>query len=314
MCSVGIIIGDTSLKYSFPNHPMNSKRVESFWQILKDKGLIGKENVKIIEPISASEDVLLLFHTKDHINFVKKASEHGFGYLDRGDTPAYKGVFEASAYSVGSTILGLEIVMKKELDHIFNPIGGYHHARKDKSEGFCVFNDIAIAIIYAKKMYSLKKILYVDIDAHHGDGVSYSFYDDPTIFTADIHEDGTYLYPGTGFSHETGSGEAEGTKLNITLEPEAGDKEFKEAFIKVEEFAYQVKPELIIFQCGADGLVNDPLTHLRYTTEAHRYSTERLHNISHELCDGRIIALGGGGYNLNNVATAWLEVVRGFMG
>jgi len=313
MCSVGIILGDDSLKYSFPNHPMNSKRVQSFWEKLKEEGFIDRENIKIIKPKKASEDVLLLFHTEDHINFVKKASKEGFGALDRGDTPAYKGVYEASAYSVGSTILSLEMVMKKEIDHAFNPIGGYHHARKDRSAGFCVFNDVAIAINHAKKTYGLDRILYVDIDAHHGDGVCYEFFEDPTVFTADIHEDGSYLYPGTGFSHETGFGEAEGTKLNIGLEPEAGDEEFKEAFIKVEEFSYQVKPELIFFQCGADGLSNDPLTHLRYTKEAHRYATEKLHIISHELCDGRIIALGGGGYNLNNVAAAWLEVVKGFM-
>ncbi|MCP8307331.1 MAG: acetoin utilization protein AcuC [archaeon] len=312
MCSVGIFLGEASLRYSFPNHPMNSGRVESFWQKLKEE-LGNKENVKIIEPIATSEDFLLLFHTKEYIDFVKRASEYGFGYLDHGDTPAYKGIFEASTYAVGSTLLGLDMIMKKELDHVFNPVGGHHHARRDRAAGFCVFNDAAIAIIHAKKIYGLKRILYVDIDAHHGDGVCYGFYDDPMIFIADIHEDGRYLYPGTGFSHETGSGKAEGTKLNIPLEPGAGDKEFKEAFIKVEEFAHQIKPELIIFQCGADGLENDPLTHLRYTEEAHRYSTKRLHEISHELCNGRIIALGGGGYNLNNVAKAWLEVVKGLL-
>ncbi|MGQ9468706.1 MAG: acetoin utilization protein AcuC [Nitrososphaerales archaeon] len=313
MCSVGIFLGEDSLRYSFPNHPMNSSRVESFWQKLKEE-LGNREKIKIIKPIATSEDVLLLFHTKKYIEFVKRASEYGFGYLDHGDTPAYKGVFEASTYAVGSTLLGLDMIMKKELDHAFNPVGGYHHARRDKAAGFCVFNDASIAITYAKKVYGLKRILYVDIDAHHGDGVCYEFYDDPMIFTADIHEDGRYLYPGTGFSHETGSGKAEGTKLNIPLKPGAGDKEFKEAFIKVEEFAHRVKPELIIFQCGADGLEDDPLTHLRYTEESHKYSTKRLHDISHELCNGRIIALGGGGYNLNNVAKAWLEVVNGLLG
>ncbi|MEM3530173.1 MAG: acetoin utilization protein AcuC, partial [Nitrososphaerales archaeon] len=230
-----------------------------------------------------------------------------------GDTPAFKGIFEAACYVVGSTLLGLDMIMKKEFNHIFNPIGGMHHARRDRAAGFCVFNDIAIAIIHAKKTYHVKRILYVDIDAHHGDGVFYEFYDDPMVFIADIHEDGRYLYPGTGFSNETGSGEAVGTKLNLPLAPGSGDEEFKEAFKKVEEFAYQIKPELIIFQCGADGLKNDPLTHLNYTEEAHRYATKRLHRISHELCDGRIMALGGGGYNPDNVAKAWMEVLKGLL-
>ncbi|MEM3538627.1 MAG: acetoin utilization protein AcuC [Nitrososphaerales archaeon] len=310
---VGIFLGEASLKYSFPNdHPLKSSRVENFWKLLKEK-LIDRENIKIIKPVIASEDILLLFHTKEYIDFVKKASEYGFGYLDFGDTPAFKGVFEAASYIVGSTLFGLDMIMRGELDHIFNPNGGMHHARRDRAAGFCVFNDAAIAIIHAKKTYNIKRILYVDIDAHHGDGVCYEFYDDPMVFTADIHEDGRYLYPGTGFSHETGSGEAIGTKLNIPLKPGSGDEEFKEAFTKVEEFAHRIKPELIIFQCGADGLKNDPLTHLNYTEEAHRYATKRLHSISHEICDGRIIALGGGGYNLDNVAKAWIEVVKGLL-
>ncbi|MCP8319975.1 MAG: acetoin utilization protein AcuC [archaeon] len=313
MCSIGIFLGEASSRYSFPDHPMNVSRIEPFKQKLREE-FGNKENVKIMEPITASEDVLLLFHTKEYIDFVKKASEHGFGYLDYGDTPAFKGVFEASTYVVGSTLFGLDMIMKKELDHVFNPVGGVHHARRDRAAGFCVFNDASIAIVHAEKTYGLKRILYVDIDAHHGDGVCYEFYDDPKVFIADIHEDGRYLYPGTGFSHETGSGKAEGTKLNIPLKLGAGDEEFKEAFTRVEEFAHQTKPELIIFQCGADGLENDPLTHLRYTEEVHKYSTKKLHEISHELCDGRIMALGGGGYNPNNVAKAWIEVIKGFLG
>jgi acetoin utilization protein AcuC len=310
MCSVGIFLGESTPRYSFPDdHPLRSSRAEIFLNKFREE-LNNKEGIRVMEPVIASEDLLLLFHTKDYVDFVKRASEYGFGYLDYGDTPAFKGVFEASSYVVGSTLFGLDMILKKEIDHIFNPIGGMHHARKDRAAGFCVFNDASIAIVHAKKAYGLKRILYVDIDAHHGDGVCYEFYDDPMVFTADIHEDGRYLYPGTGFSHETGSGEAEGTKLNISLKPGAGDEEFKEAFDKIEEFAHRIKPELIIFQCGADGLKNDPLTHLCYTEEAHRYATKKLHKISHELCNGRILALGGGGYNPDNVARAWIEVIK----
>ncbi|MCP8309209.1 MAG: acetoin utilization protein AcuC [archaeon] len=321
MCSIGVIFGEEFKKYSFPDYPLASERVEAFWQILEKEGITKKGSIKIIEPVLASEEALLLFHTKGHVDFVKRASEQGSGYLDYGntptcfgwaygETPAFKGIFEAASYLVGSTLLGLDMLMKKEFDHIFNPIGGMHHARRSRSAGLCVFNDAAIAIIHAKKTYGLKRIFYVDIDAHHGNGVFYDLNDDPAVYIADIHEDGRYLYPGTGSSSETGSGEAVGTKMNLPLAPKSEDKEFKEAFAKVEEFAYQVKPELIIFQCGADGLKGDPYTHLHYTEEAHRYATNRLHRISHELCEGRILALGGGGYNPNNVAKAWLEVVK----
>jgi acetoin utilization protein AcuC len=314
MCNVGILLGEASKKYSFPDHPLGIERVEAFWQMLETERLNKKEGVKIVEPVLASEDVLLLFHTKGHVEFVKRASEKGYGYLDYGDTPAFKGIFEAACYLVGSTLLGLDMLMKKEFDHMFNPIGGMHHARRGRAAGFCVFNDIGIAIVHAKKTYNLKRIFYVDIDAHHGNGVFYDLNDDPSVYIADIHEDGKYLYPGTGSSDETGSGEAVGTKMNLPLAPKSGDKEFKEAFMKVEDFAYRIKPELIIFQCGADGLKGDPHTHLYYTEEVHRYATNRLHRISHELCDGRILALGGGGYNPSNVARAWLEVVKGLMG
>jgi acetoin utilization protein AcuC len=318
MCNVGIFMGEVFKKYSFPGRSLGSERVESFWQILKKEGIFNERSIKIVEPIIATEEVLLLFHKKEHIDFVKRASELGFGYLDPilcfgGDTPAYKGIFEAASYIVGSTILGLDMLMKKEIDHVFNPVGGMHHARRDRAAGFCVFNDVAIAIVHAKKDYGLKRILYVDIDAHHGDGVFYEFNKDSTLYIADIHEDGRYVYPGSGFSNEKGSGDAVGTKMNLPLAPGSGDEEFKEAFTKVEKFAHRIKPELIIFQCGTDGLKNDPSAHLNYTEEVHRYATKKLHSISHKLCDGRILALGGGGYNPNNVAKAWLEVVKGLI-
>jgi acetoin utilization protein AcuC len=322
MCNVGMILGDEFKKYSFPDSPLAIERLEAFQQMLEKEGIFEKGKVKIVRPVLTSDEILLLFHTKEHVDFVKKASEQGFGYLDYGDapacfglrgygeTPAFKGIFEAASYLVGSTILSLDMLMKKEFDHTFNPIGGTHHARRTRSEGLCVFNDAAIAIIYAKKTYGLKRILYVDIDAHHGNGVFYDLNNDPAVYIADIHEDGRFLYPGTGFSTETGSGEAVGTKMNLPLAPKSGDKEFKEAFTKVEKFAYKVKPELIIFQCGADGLKGDPHTHLCYTEEAHRHATKKLHKISHELCNGRILALGGGGYNPDNVARAWIEVIK----
>jgi acetoin utilization protein AcuC len=195
--------------------------------------------------------------------------------------------------------------------HAFNPIGGLHHARKGSAGGFCVFNDIGILVMSAKKNYGLKRICYVDIDAHHGDGVYYEFEQDSSVYIADIHEDGRYLYPGTGNANETGLGNAKGTKLNIPLKPNSDDSDFISAFEKIEEFIdTNAKPELIILQCGADGIRGDPLTHLQYTPKAHSYAADKLHSLSHKHCNGRLVVLGGGGYNQVNIANGWTEVVQ----
>jgi acetoin utilization protein AcuC len=246
------------------------------------------------------------------------ASKQGGVLLDRGDTPAFKGAFEVSLYVVGSTLAALDVVMagrddrERRVCHAFNPIGGLHHARRDSAGGFCIFNDIGVAILAARQKYNIKRIAYIDIDAHHGDGVFYEFEDDPFLFFADIHEDGRYLYPGTGSASEVGKGAAEGVKLNIPLQPGAGNVEFLEAFTKIEQFVDNVKPELVILQCGADGLAGDPITHLQYTSKAHRFAADSLHRLAHKHCNGRIIALGGGGYNRANIGTAWTEVVKSF--
>lgn len=270
-------------------------------------------SIIVEKPLLIDEQILLEFHTREYVEFVKRASQFGIGYLDYGDTPAYKGIFEAACYVVGTTVRALDMVLAGRVDHAFNPIGGLHHARRGSAGGFCVFNDIGVAVMLARKVYGLKRIAYVDIDAHHGDGVYYEFDDDPLLFIADIHEDGRYLYPGTGFEYEDGKGEAKGTKLNIPLKPYSTSKEFIDAFRRVERFVEDARPELIIMQCGADGIEGDPLTHLRYGSDVHYYATSALHRIAHEYCNGRIIALGGGGYNRRNLANAWVDVVRALL-
>jgi acetoin utilization protein AcuC len=310
-CSVGVLEGPELLAYSFPPpHPFTSARVKAFWHDLGD----SKLTVTRMPPQKASTEVLGLFHTKEHVRFVQKASSLGYGTLDLGDTPAYKGVFEASQYMVGSTVLAAEEVMAGKVEHAFNPVGGLHHARRDASAGFCVFNDIGVAIEVLRKKHGLKRILYVDIDVHHGDGVYYSYEDDPDLFIFDIHEDGRYIFPGTGYESDRGTGKAEGTKVNVPFEPGAGDADASKELPRLEEFARSAKPEFILFQCGADGLANDPLGGLRYSPETHRAFGKLLHRISHEVCGGRIIGLGGGGYDPQNCADAWIAVVSAFIG
>lgn len=315
MCKSAVIVGNELLTYSFgEKHPLNSKRLEAFWSALNDSDLMHTGNLKLLPPSSVDENTVASFHEKKYIDFVKESSIAGSGYLDSGDTPSFKGVFDASMYVVGSTILALDTVVNRTngIVHAFNPIGGLHHARRNAAGGFCVFNDIGIAIFYARKNYDLKKILYVDIDAHHGDGVFYEFEDDPDLFIADIHEDGSFLYPGTGFESETGIGDAKGTKLNLPVPPGATDRDFLSAFTKIQDFVESIKFDLIIFQCGADGLSGDPLTHLKYSDKSHEYAAQVLHRIAHEKAGGKIIGLGGGGYNTNNLATAWNKVVQVF--
>jgi acetoin utilization protein AcuC len=316
MCDTAVIMGKELSNYSFgEKHPFNSGRLDAFWSKISLSDAINSSNLKLVTPALADENTISSFHDKDYINFVKKSSITGLGYLDSGDTPSFKGVFDASLYVVGSTLLSVDIVINKTngIVHAFNPIGGLHHARRNAAGGFCVFNDIGIAIMYARKKYNLKKILYIDIDAHHGDGVYYEFEEDPDVIIADIHEDGSFLYPGTGFESENGLGAGKGTKLNLSLHPNATDHDFISAFMKIENFINSMKFELIIFQCGADGLSGDPLTHLRYTEKSHKYAAQVLHRVAHERSDGRIIGLGGGGYNTQNLANAWNQVVEVFI-
>jgi acetoin utilization protein AcuC len=317
MCQTAVFYGEALAKYGFGgSHPFGTDRLDAFWNKLQSES-IG--NIVVEEPVLASAQAALSFHDTEYVELVKAASKQGGGVLlDTGDTPAFKGAFEASLYVVGSTMAALDMVVvgrdsgEERVDHAFNPIGGLHHARRGSAGGFCIFNDIGVAILEAREKYGLRRIAYIDIDAHHGDGIFYEFEDDPLLFFADIHEDGRYLYPGTGSASEIGKGAAAGTKLNIPLQPGAGDDEFILAFGKIEQFVDNAKPELIILQCGADGLVGDPITHLQYTSRAHRFAADSLHRLTHKHCNGRIIALGGGGYSRTNIGAAWTEVVRSF--
>ena len=311
-CKVGVAWGNELLRYSFPEpHPFNIGRVAVFREEINSLDESIEKMVVRVNPEQATLEDLLLFHEAGYIDLVRRMSEEGRGYLDYGDTPAFRGCYEASLYVVGSTLKLVKLILRGELDHGFNPIGGLHHARRGSAGGFCIFNDAAIAIKYLLDKEGLQEILYVDIDAHHGDGVFYSFYGDRRVRILDFHQSGRTLYPGTGFEHERGAGDAVGTKLNITFLPGAGSEEFKEAWSSMaERFLSESNPSFIILQAGADGLTGDPLTGLNYTEEVHDLVTSRLHKLAHEKCDGRIIALGGGGYNPFNVARAWMATLR----
>jgi acetoin utilization protein AcuC len=227
-----------------------------------------------------------------------------------GDTPALPGIYEAALTVVGSVLDGLERILAGELRRAFVPIAGLHHARPESAAGFCVFNDCGIAIETLLRVHGLQRIAYVDIDAHHGDGVFYAYTEDPKVTIADFHEDGRWLYPGTGDAEEIGVGPARATKLNVPLPPHADDALFFRLWPTVESFLEASEPEFILLQCGADCLSGDPLTHLELTDVVHREVTASLCRLADRHCDGHLIALGGGGYNKRHMAQAWVEVVR----
>ncbi len=303
--------GDAIAHYGFgEGHPFGPDRHDVFYAELDRAGLNGL--VEYQGTRRATVDELALFHTPDYIDQVSKLSHEGSGFLDGGDTPAFPGVFEVTSDVVGTTLAAVDAVMSGKTNRAFIPIAGLHHAARDAAAGFCVFNDCGVAVEYLRKNYGIQRIAYVDIDAHHGDGVFYGFENDPNLIFADVHEDGRYLYPGTGAEDETGRGKAKGTKLNIPMQPGAGDDEFDVAWERVEAYLVAARPEFIIFQCGADSLAGDPITHLSYSEEAHAKAASRLCKIADEFCNGRVVATGGGGYNRDNLARAWTRVVESF--
>jgi acetoin utilization protein AcuC len=200
-------------------------------------------------------------------------------------------------------------VMHGRCTRSFLPIAGLHHARRDAAAGFCVFNDMGVAIETLRQVHGIQRIAYVDIDAHHGDGVFYAYEDDPFLTIADLHEDGRYLYPGSGRMDETGRGSARGSKLNIPLPPGADDALFRRLWPAIEEHVRAGRPQFILLQAGADSIAGDPLTHLQLSPASHGYATERLCRLADELCGGRLVATGGGGYDRGNLARAWCAVV-----
>jgi acetoin utilization protein AcuC len=309
---VRLYVGASLGKYGFPHgHPFGPDRQDAFWKEAVKQGL--DKRAAITDPHLATREEIHRFHTAEYLAWVKEKSEEGDGLIDYGDTPAYPGVYEASATVVGSALHGLDTIMSGGALRTFQPIGGLHHARRDAAAGFCVFNDAGVVIDTLRSRYGVKRVGYVDIDVHHGDGLYYPYEGDPDLIYADIHQDGRTLYPGTGFAHETGKGAAKGTKLNISLLPGMGDREFMEAWERVEEHLRGFKPEFIVFQCGADSLAGDPLAMLQYTPAAHGHAAKRLCVLAGEFCKGRIMGLGGGGYNRKNLAAAWCAVLDQFI-
>lgn len=309
---LAVVVSERLARYGFGDgHPFGPDRHAAFVREFEQRGL--HRSVQILEPRDASYDELLWFHTPEYVDLVRERSATGQGFLDGGDTPAFRGVYEAATTVVGATLNAATAIMTGQCRRAFVPIAGLHHAPRDHAAGFCVFDDCGVAIELLRRRYGLTRIAYVDIDAHHGDGVFYAFEDDPGVIFADLHEDGRYLYPGTGTARETGTGAAEGTKLNIPMAPGSDDAAFDLAWPRVIEHLEPRQPQFIILQCGADSLEGDPITHLRYSARSHGKAARELAALADRLGHGRVLALGGGGYNRSNLGEAWTAVVESLL-
>ncbi|UCH47146.1 MAG: acetoin utilization protein AcuC [Betaproteobacteria bacterium] len=295
-------------RYGFPEgHPFGIDRQDAFLREANEQDLLNKVQVK--KGRGAQDAEIERFHQPGYVDLVRTAESKGLDYLDAGDTPVFPGVFEASAYVVGAALDGLDAVMNGECARSFQPIGGLHHAGRNHAAGFCVFNDLGVVIETLRQRYGVKRVAYIDIDVHFGDGVFYAFEEDPDLIIADIHQDPRTFYPGTGFAYETGKGDAVGTKLNIPLVYGSGDGEFRDVWPQVEHHLEKYAPEFFVFQCGADGLDGDPLAGLRYTHASHAYAAKRLLELAQDSAKGRLMAFGGGGYDRANLGKAWSAVL-----
>lgn len=306
------IYSPDQLDYKFSEtHPFNQKRLQLTMDLLHMNNSLHED--EIIEPRLASDEELLLGHDAAYIDIVKRA---GHGYLKDGegesygigteDTPIFKNMHEASAMFVGGTLTACDYVMQGKSQHALNLGGGLHHGFRGKASGFCIYNDSTVAIKYMQKKYNAR-VLYIDTDAHHGDGVQWSFYDDPTVCTLSIHETGRYLFPGTGGVTERGNGDGYGTSFNLPIDAFTEDESFLELYEQaIREIVAHFKPDVILTQNGADAHFLDPLTHLYGTMKIYNEIPRIAHELAHEFCEGRWIAVGGGGYDIWRVVPrAW---------
>ena len=305
-----IVYDEDFLRYDFGGgHALREVRVELARDLMHAYGLL--EGGDELRPKPAGEAAIRRVHTDEYLSAVRKLSadpngvsyEHGLG---TADNPVFGGMYEAAALQAGATLLACEEVASGRRARAFNLGGGFHHAMPDKASGFCLLNDLAIGIRSLLDDHGVSRILYVDVDAHHGDGVQWIFYEDPRVLTISLHEDGHYLFPGSGFVDEIGKGKGEGYAVNVPLPPYTRDVSYLFAFQEVvPPLARAFRPEVIVSQLGADAHYLDPLTHLMLTTETYEAVGRILDELSKELCGGRWIAAGGGGYDVTAVPRVW---------
>ncbi|MGA1980562.1 MAG: acetoin utilization protein AcuC [Sedimentisphaerales bacterium] len=288
-----------------PEHPFNTIRAKKVREIISSMGLLSGAGRREVAPEPADRVVLKKFHSSPYLRALKEASEGKFNAEALGmgigtpDCPVFEGLYEGAVLAAGGTLVGAKLILSGEADVAFNPSGGFHHAGPERASGFCYINDVALAcIILAEEG---RRVLYLDVDVHHGDGVAYAFYDRRDVMTISLHQNPRTLFPGTGFEDEIGSGEGKGYCVNVPLPIGTYDEAYMKAF---EALALPLigafEPDVFVFELGADALAGDPLAHLCLTNNVYAEV------IGHLLSFGKpILATGGGGYNVDNTVRAW---------
>ncbi|MEV6983778.1 acetoin utilization protein AcuC [Sphaerisporangium sp. NPDC051017] len=308
--SVQVVWDAELISYDFgPGHPLAPVRVELTMELARDLGVLDK--VRVVGCAPATDDELALVHTRDYIDAVRRVSVSGapdfFYGLGSPDNPAFAGVHEASALVAGATLAAARAVWTGQAEHAINVAGGLHHAMPGLASGFCVYNDPAVGIAWMLAQ-GARRVAYVDVDVHHGDGVQSMFYDDPRVLTISLHENPRTLFPGTGLPGETG---AEGTAVNVALPAGCGDTGWLRAFqAVVPPLLREFQPEVLVTQHGCDSHALDPLGHLMLSLDGQRRAYAALHALAHETAGGRWLATGGGGYELVQVVPrAWTHLI-----
>ncbi len=286
-------------------HPLRMERLGLTWRLMDAYGLTRLPSAKLFESPAAGETEIGRFHTAEYIEVLKRAS-HGdsFGHAGRhglgaGDNPVFPGLWEAAQLAAGGSLLAAQLVAAGEVARAFHFAGGLHHAMPDRASGFCYVNDAVLAVLHLRQRGL--RVAYVDIDAHHGDGVQFAFFDDPSVLTISTHERGDRLFPGTGFVEEQGRGDGVGYAVNVPLEPYTDDSVYEPIFEEVvPPLLRAFQPDVVVAQLGIDSHHTDPLTHLALSVQGFARAVRRIADLA-----PRLVALGGGGYDLQNVARAW---------
>lgn len=293
-------------KYNYPpEHPFNTIRAKRVLDVIQSMGLLSGPSRSVAAPEPADRIVLKKFHSARYLHALKAASNGKWDIeaLNMGigsqDCPVFKGLYEYATLATGATLVGADLLVQGKADIAFNPSGGYHHAGPEKAAGFCYINDVALACIMLAEQK--KKVLYLDVDVHHGDGVAYAFYDRPDVMTISLHQNPKTLFPGTGFADEIGTGPGKGYCVNIPLPVGTYDQMYMKAFKAIVlPLMGAFNPDVIVFELGADALAGDPLANLHLTNNVYAEIINHLLSF-----DKPILATGGGGYNVGNTVRAW---------
>lgn len=309
-----ILWDDALLGYDLGDHPLDPVRVELTIALARALGVFDRDGVRVAAPPVADDATLRLVHAPEYLDAVRTAPDDPFSYTGYGlgtsDNPVFDRMHEASARVAGASVAAAEAVWSGTAVRAVNIAGGLHHAMPARASGFCVYNDPAIAIARLLRL-GAERIAYVDVDVHHGDGVQAVFWDEPRVLTVSLHQSPLTLFPGTGFPGETGGEQAPGGAVNVALPPGTGDAGWLRAFhAVVPPLLRAFRPQLLVTQCGVDTHRLDPLASLRLTVDGQRAAYLTLRALADELCEGRWVATGGGGYALvEAVPRAWTHLL-----